>query len=143
MNDRKLAKPNTPGAEEGRRGFGIFGRAVVYCVAWLPFLSLVVFFVPRFEDLFSVLRERGEVPAITEWLLSFSSLNKTLFFFPCLLVLVLLFVADAGVAGLLRYSRRKWLHWVWFVGVVAMGILAIAFVAMALLLPVLKMSASL
>ena len=69
MNDCKPAKPEPPRAKESRRGFGIFGRAVVYGVAWLPFLGLIAFFVPRFEDLFSRLRERGEVPAVTEWLL--------------------------------------------------------------------------
>jgi general secretion pathway protein F/type IV pilus assembly protein PilC len=30
---------------------------------------LVVFFVPKFESLFSRLRERGELPAVTDWLL--------------------------------------------------------------------------
>ena len=143
MNDCKPPKPDTPAAKESRRGFGIFGRAVVCGVAWLPFLGLIALLVPKFEDLFSRLREKGEVPAITEWLLWFTSLNKTLFFFPCLLVFVLLVVADVGVAGFLRHSRRERLYWVWFVGVVAMGIFAVAIVAIALLLPVLKMSESL
>ena len=108
-----------------------------------PLVSLIVLFVPRFGDLFSRLRERGEVPAVTEWLLWFTSLNKALFNFPGLLILVLLVLADAGVAGLLRRSRRKWVSCVWFVGVAAMGILAAVSIAMALLLPVLKMSESL
>ena len=30
---------------------------------------LIVFFVPKFKDLFSNLRERGELPIVTEWLL--------------------------------------------------------------------------
>ncbi|NOY41558.1 MAG: type II secretion system F family protein [Planctomycetes bacterium] len=34
---------------------------------------LVVFFVPKFESLFSRLRERGELPAVTDWLLWFSN----------------------------------------------------------------------
>jgi general secretion pathway protein F/type IV pilus assembly protein PilC len=33
---------------------------------------LIVFFVPKFEDLFARLRDRGELPAITEWLLATS-----------------------------------------------------------------------
>lgn len=143
MNDCRPPKPDMPGAKESRHGFGIFGRAVVYGVAWLPFLSLIALLVPKFEDLFGRLREKGEMPAITEWLLWFTSLNKTLCFFPCLLVLVLLVVADVGVAGLLRRSRREWLYWAWFVGVVATGIFAVAIVAIALLLPILKMSESL
>jgi len=38
---------------------------VIVCV-------LVIFFVPRFEDLFSQLRDQGELPLMTEWLLGLS-----------------------------------------------------------------------
>ena len=82
MNDCTPPKPDTPGAEDSRRGFGIFGRTVVYGIAWLPLLGLIALLVPKFEDLFSRLRENAEVPAVTEWLLWFTSLNKTLFFLP-------------------------------------------------------------
>jgi general secretion pathway protein F/type IV pilus assembly protein PilC len=34
---------------------------------------LIVFLVPKFEDVFEQLRQRGELPAITEWLLWLSS----------------------------------------------------------------------
>ena len=33
---------------------------------------LIVFFVPKFADLFDSLRERGELPVLTDWLLLFS-----------------------------------------------------------------------
>jgi general secretion pathway protein F/type IV pilus assembly protein PilC len=33
---------------------------------------LIIFFVPKFEGLFQRLRDRGELPAITDWLLSLS-----------------------------------------------------------------------
>lgn len=33
---------------------------------------LLVFFVPKFEGMFTRLRERGELPAMTDWLLAFS-----------------------------------------------------------------------
>jgi general secretion pathway protein F/type IV pilus assembly protein PilC len=33
---------------------------------------LIIFFVPKFETLFQRLRDRGELPAVTEWLLSLS-----------------------------------------------------------------------
>jgi general secretion pathway protein F/type IV pilus assembly protein PilC len=35
--------------------------------------GLIVFFVPKFERLFATLRQRAEMPAITEYLLAFSS----------------------------------------------------------------------
>ncbi len=38
----------------------------------LVVIVLIVFFVPKFEDLFARLREKGELPAVTEWLLSTS-----------------------------------------------------------------------
>ena len=34
--------------------------------------SLVIFFVPKFGEMFDNLRERGELPIMTDWLLSFS-----------------------------------------------------------------------
>lgn len=37
---------------------------------------LVVFFVPKFAELFSQLRERGELPAVTDWLLATSDLLR-------------------------------------------------------------------
>jgi general secretion pathway protein F/type IV pilus assembly protein PilC len=33
---------------------------------------LIIFFVPRFENLFARLRERGQLPAVTDWLLATS-----------------------------------------------------------------------
>ena len=117
-----------------------YARAAIYGVAWLLALGQVVFLVPKFEDSFSRLRETAELPAVTEWLLRFAWLDKALYFVPSVLVLVLLVVADMGLAGLLRGSRRKWLYWVWFVGVIVMGILGAAFVSFALFLPALKMN---
>jgi general secretion pathway protein F/type IV pilus assembly protein PilC len=38
---------------------------------------LIIFFVPSFEDLFANLRERGELPAVTDILLSLSNVMRT------------------------------------------------------------------
>ena len=43
------------------------------CVGTIVVTVLIVFFVPRFEDLFQQLRDRGELPALTDWLLWLSS----------------------------------------------------------------------
>jgi general secretion pathway protein F/type IV pilus assembly protein PilC len=37
---------------------------------------LIVFFVPKFEELFGRMRERGELPAATEWVLGISELVR-------------------------------------------------------------------
>ena len=57
-----------------------FGTIVVFV--------LVIFFVPKFETLFTRLRERGELPALTEWLLWTSNTLQT--WWPLLLAAVLL-----------------------------------------------------
>jgi general secretion pathway protein F/type IV pilus assembly protein PilC len=36
--------------------------------------GLIIFFVPRFGEMFDSLRERGELPVLTDWLLAFSNL---------------------------------------------------------------------
>ena len=38
---------------------------------------LIIFFVPKFETLFQRLRERGELPAVTDWLLWLSDTMQT------------------------------------------------------------------
>ncbi len=39
--------------------------------------ALIIFFVPKFDELFKSLRERGELPVLTEWLLGFSNAMKS------------------------------------------------------------------
>ena len=38
--------------------------------------GLIIFFVPRFAAMFDSLRQRGELPAMTDWLLSFSTVLR-------------------------------------------------------------------
>ena len=57
-------KSRTIGALAYPMFLGVVGTAVVF--------GLIVFFVPKFGSLFDQLRERGELPAVTDWLLWFS-----------------------------------------------------------------------
>ncbi len=57
-------KARTAGALAYPVFLGVVGTAVV--------TVLIVFFVPQFAGLFDRLRERGELPVLTEWLLWFS-----------------------------------------------------------------------
>ncbi len=43
--------------------------AVLAVVGTVVVTVLIVFFVPKFDELFARLRDRGELPALTEWLL--------------------------------------------------------------------------
>ena len=42
---------------------------------------LIIFFVPKFESLFQRLRERGELPAVTDWLLALSDTHADVRYF--------------------------------------------------------------
>jgi type II secretory pathway component PulF len=73
---------------------------------------LVTFFVPRFETLFGRLKERGELPAVTEWLLSLSHVLQSygLLIVAALVVAALLIrnrlASDAGRTWLDRWRLR-------------------------------------
>ena len=58
-------KSRTLGAVAYPMVVAVFGTLVV--------TVLVVFFVPQFEDLFARLRERGELPVLTEWMMALSA----------------------------------------------------------------------
>ncbi len=46
--------------------------AVLATIGTLVVAVLLVFFVPKFGEMFDALREKGQLPAITDWLLAFS-----------------------------------------------------------------------
>jgi type II secretory pathway component PulF len=66
--------------------------------------TLIVFFVPKFEDLFQSLRERGELPVLTEWLLWFS---KTLQSWGIFILLGLIIAGVAIKAKLTTEEGRR------------------------------------
>jgi general secretion pathway protein F/type IV pilus assembly protein PilC len=72
--------------------------AFLAVVGTIIVVVLVVFFVPKFGELFERLREKGELPAVTEWLLATSAFLRRW----GLLVLAVL------VAG--GWWVQRWLH---------------------------------
>ncbi len=67
---------------------------------------LIIFFVPRFETLFGRLRERGELPAVTDWLLTLSGILQTYGIF----VLTGIIIAGVVIRGRLETDEgRAWL----------------------------------
>ena len=46
---------------------------ILFSVGSIVVAGLLIFFVPKFGELFDSLRQKGQLPAATEWLLSFSS----------------------------------------------------------------------
>ena len=67
-------------------------------VGFLVVVVLLVFFVPKFEGLFARLRQRGELPALTDWLLLFSGFMQRWWW-------VLLLIVGGGGGWI--YSRLK------------------------------------
>jgi general secretion pathway protein F/type IV pilus assembly protein PilC len=49
---------------------------ILFTVGFVVVTGLLVFFVPKFGELFEQLRQKGQLPAATEWLLWFSSWLK-------------------------------------------------------------------
>lgn len=47
--------------------------AVLATIGSIIIAVLLIFFVPKFGEMFKVLKDKGELPAITEWLLAFSN----------------------------------------------------------------------
>lgn len=70
--------------------------AFLATVGGIVLTVLMVFFVPKFEPLFANLRRKGQLPAMTEWLLAFSR-GLSSFWWIGLIAIVLL------VMGLLKY----------------------------------------
>jgi len=112
---------------------GIF-RAIMFGIAWSPSLALVLFVVPKFQEFWAHLAERGMLPASTEWVLTCWRTGRALFGFPFLVVFGLLLLVDAEMARRCSRSHRfSSLYRVWFAGIIAAGLLAAAFVGFAIL----------
>jgi type II secretory pathway component PulF len=79
---------------------------MLFCLGTIVVNVLVIFFVPRFETLFSRLRERGELPIITDWLLALSAIMQSYGIF------VLIGIVIAGLVARSRLQTdegRAWL----------------------------------
>jgi type II secretory pathway component PulF len=85
---------------------------LIHCVAGFVLFAVLVGFVPKFERLFEQLRERGELPAVTVFVLAFTwALSKYGY---CLLLFG--FGLDAAVlfaSGRLA-PKLRWLSTAWF-----------------------------
>ncbi|HEX4412546.1 MAG TPA: type II secretion system F family protein [Lacipirellulaceae bacterium] len=72
--------------------------AILFCLGTIVVNVLIIFFVPKFERLFTRLRERGELPIVTDWLLWLSRFLQAYGIF---------IAAGLVVAGLIIRSRAK------------------------------------
>ena len=78
----RVAKFTEQQAELKSRTVGaLIYPAVLASIGSLVVAVLLIFFVPKFGQLFDQLREMGELPGITDWLLWFSGFLKSYFLF--------------------------------------------------------------
>jgi general secretion pathway protein F/type IV pilus assembly protein PilC len=63
--------------------------------------GLVIFFVPKFGVMFDNLRERGELPAVTDWLLAFSESLRTVW------AIVFALILAFGLAMINNYFKTE------------------------------------
>lgn len=115
-----------------------FGAAVLVGVAFVPWVILLVillYLVPRFQDIFSQLQV--EMPVPTRVILAFSDLLRTWWFvaLPMLLALAVGLIVFAAIYGAER------IRWIVVLVAVSFGLLGpgIGVVVIALFLPLTKM----
>lgn len=78
------------------------------CVGITVVTVLIVFFVPKFEDLFAGLRAKGELPAATDMLLSFSKMLQSYWW----VILGTIFLSVVAVMQFLQTESGKvWFDW--------------------------------
>ena len=70
----RVAKFTEQQAELKSRTIGaLIYPAVLATIGSIVVAVLLIFFVPKFGEMFKVLKDKGQLPAITEWLLAFSN----------------------------------------------------------------------
>lgn len=73
------------------------------CVGTSVVTVLIVFFVPKFEDLFSSMREKGQLPWATDALLNFSAFLQVYWYIPIAAIILTVF----GISFALRTPEGK------------------------------------
>ena len=72
--------------------------AILFILGTVIVNVLIIFFVPKFESLFQRLRDRGELPVVTEWLLWLSYMMQTY---------GVLILAALAIGGFLLHKRMQ------------------------------------
>jgi type II secretory pathway component PulF len=115
-------------------------RTLVFGISWLPSLVFFLFYVPQFREMCDVLRDRGELPATTDWLLWLAQVNEKLFCLPLLLFVSVLFLADVVVFALCARSHNpQWFYLRWIAAMFLAGMSTLFLMTRDLLLLVVKL----
>ncbi len=89
---------------KGRTAGALAYPVFLAVVGMIVIFVLIVFFVPRFEVLFARLKERGELPAVTEWLLGTSSVLGRYGWIPLVAIGILFWLGSRSAANRIRQT---------------------------------------
>jgi hypothetical protein len=109
-------------------------RAALVLLAWFPAIILAVVGFPRFVPIFDRLRQRQQLPQVTEWAMTLARLG-TVGSLMCVLALVALIVW----AGYLAEKTNKDAGRIWYCLAIVSGLVAFFAGTLAVLLPVFEM----
>ena len=109
-------------------------------VIWVPALLIFALAVPKFFELFDQLQQRGELPALTSYVLAAARFSRTLFHAPVAVFLIGLIASDMASAHLSRRQQSSWLHSFRQAAICTCGMIAAAAIVISLLLPLIHMS---
>ena len=136
MNDSRKPNmdlsPRVSSRALSRSGYQIL--MIVHGLVGLLWLVILAWFVPKFAELFTRLREKGELPALTEFVMQLS--RHSLWFLPLGLAI------DAAVLYVLGRLPRshRWRAVAWFSLVLTAMLIFLLLTIFCLLVPILKMS---
>ncbi len=103
----RVAKFTEQQAELKSRTIGaLVYPAVLATIGSLVVIVLLVFFVPKFGEMFDQLRSKGELPALTDWLLGFSTFLQRYGIVFLIIAAILFFVARVQFNTV--KGRRAW-----------------------------------
>ncbi len=103
----RVAKFTEQQAELKSRTIGaLVYPAVLATIGSLVVIVLLVFFVPKFGEMFDQLRSKGELPALTDWLLGFSTFLQRYGIVFLIIAAILFFVARVQFKTV--KGRRAW-----------------------------------
>ena len=103
----RVAKFTEQQAELKSRTIGaLVYPAVLATIGSLVVIVLLVFFVPKFGEMFDQLRSKGELPALTDWLLGFSTFLQRYGLVFLIIAAILFFVARVQFRTV--KGRRAW-----------------------------------
>lgn len=129
MDDPQDADALVPAKPQLQRTRGLLPVCIIGAL-WLTLVALLALLVSAYAPHFEIMRQRGELPAVTERLISLAASNRVWLFIPSGAILAAVLITERSLARLLDRSENRWVYWAWFLAVVLAELLAITIIYM-------------